>query len=46
MGGLGLLVTEKNFRRIIGYRDLWSVAAILGRETKTKKNVCQSENVA
>ena len=40
------LVTETNFRRIIGYRDLWSLAAILGRETKIQKNVCKSEKVA
>ena len=40
------LVTEKNFRRIIGHRDLWSLAAILGRETKTQNNVSKSEKVA
>jgi putative transposase len=26
------LLTEKHFRRLDGYRDLWSLAAILGRE--------------
>jgi transposase-like protein len=40
------LVTERNFRRIIGYRDLWSLAAILGRKTKTKKDVSKNEKVA
>jgi hypothetical protein len=39
-------MTEKNFRRIIGYRDLWSLAAILGRETKTEKTVSKSDKVA
>ena len=40
------LVTEKNFRRVIGYRDLWSLSAILGRETKTQTNVSKNEKVA
>lgn len=40
------LVTEKRFRRVIGHRDLWSLAAILGRETKMQKNVPNSEKVA
>ena len=26
-----LLLTEKNFRRIMGYGDLWALADILGR---------------
>ena len=26
-----LLLTEKSFRRIMGYQDLWSLADILGR---------------
>jgi hypothetical protein len=25
------LLTEKHFRRIMGHRDLWSLAGILGR---------------
>ena len=25
------LLTEKNFRKIMGYQDLWTLAAILGR---------------
>jgi putative transposase len=29
------LLTEKHFRRIDGHADLWALAAILGRETKT-----------
>lgn len=40
------LLTEQNFRRIIGYRDLWSLAAILGRETTTTKTVSKTEKVA
>jgi len=28
-----LLMTESNFRRIMGYRDLWMLAAALGRKT-------------
>lgn len=40
------LVTERNFRRIIGYRDLWSLTVILGRETKLQKTVSKSERVA
>jgi transposase-like protein len=28
-----LLMTEKNFRRIMGYRDLWMLEAALGRKT-------------
>jgi transposase-like protein len=40
------LLTERNFRRIIGYRDLWSLAAILSRETRTKKDVSKDEKVA
>lgn len=31
------LLTEKHFRRLDGYRDLWSLAAILGRETGSAK---------
>ncbi len=34
------LLTEKNFRRIDGHKELWTLAAILGREnslTKKKK---------
>lgn len=38
------LLTEKNFRRIIGHVDLWALAAILGRDIQgmnetSKKNV-------
>jgi hypothetical protein len=32
------LATEKNFRRIVGWKDLWQLEAILGRK--------QSENAA
>jgi len=27
------LATETNFRRIMGWKDLWQLQAILGRET-------------
>jgi len=27
------LLTEKHFRRIDGHRELWTLAAILGRES-------------
>jgi putative transposase len=36
------LLTEKHFRRIVGHEHLWSLAAILGRETNSTKK----ENVA
>jgi len=32
------LFTEKHFRRIDGHEHLWSLAAILGRETTSKKD--------
>ncbi len=31
------LATEKNFRRIMGWKDLWQLKAILGRETPATK---------
>lgn len=40
------LMTEKNFRRVLGYRDLWALAAILGRETKIENSVSKNEKVA
>jgi transposase-like protein len=40
------LLTERSFRRIIGYRDLWSLAVILSRETKLQKDDSTSEKVA
>jgi hypothetical protein len=27
------LATERNFHRIMGWKDLWQLAAILGRKT-------------
>jgi hypothetical protein len=30
------LLTEKHFRRIDGHADLWTLAAILGREDQLK----------
>ncbi len=38
-------LTEKHFRRIDGYADLWSLAAILGRETNST-NQPSKEKVA
>jgi putative transposase len=40
------LITEKRFRRIDGHKDLWALAAILGRETETKKSVSKEQKVA
>jgi transposase-like protein len=37
------LLTEKNFRKLQGYRDLWALAAVLGRE---KKSVTLKEQFA
>jgi len=36
------LITEKHFRKVIGHRDLWTLAVALGRE----KTSCNSEKVA
>lgn len=30
-------MTEKNFRRIMGYKDLWMLKAALGRNQETSK---------
>jgi putative transposase len=32
------LLTEKNFRRIDGHTELWTLAALLGREISSSKN--------
>jgi transposase-like protein len=40
------LITEKRFRKIDGHKDLWALAAILGRETETKKSVSKDQKVA
>lgn len=40
------LLTEKHFRRIDGHNDLWALAAILGRETKTHNTLSKKEKVA
>jgi putative transposase len=37
------LLTEKHFRKVIGHRDLWTLAVVLGREQKTN---AASEKVA
>jgi transposase-like protein len=39
------LLTEKHFRRIDGHTDLWALAAILGREDKSKPQT-SNEKVA
>ena len=39
------LLTEKSFRRIQGYRDLWLLKAVLD-ETGGKKQVSLAEQVA
>ncbi len=33
LAAAALLMTEKNFRRMMGYRDLWMLEAALGRKT-------------
>jgi putative transposase len=38
------LATEKNFRRIMGYKDLWALKAIL--DAKVEKHVAAKEKVA
>ena len=40
------LLTEKNFRRIIGHADLWSLAAILGRDIRAKSDASKKDRVA
>ena len=40
------LVTEQHFRKILGYQDLWALAAILGRDTKTKNDLSNQGKVA
>jgi putative transposase len=37
------LLTEKHFRKVIGHRDLWALAVVLGREQKSNAS---SEKVA
>jgi putative transposase len=37
------LLTEKHFRRIDGHADLWALAAILGREDKSKIRTSREE---
>ncbi|MGH9400724.1 MAG: hypothetical protein ACRD2P_01300 [Terriglobia bacterium] len=32
-----LLMTENNFRKMMGYRDLWMLEAALGRNTRTSQ---------
>ncbi len=37
------LLTEKHFRKVVGHRDLWALAVVLGRERQSNAN---SEKVA
>ena len=37
------LLTEKHFRRIDGHADLWALAAILGREDKSKTETSKEQ---
>jgi len=40
------LLTEQHFRKILGYQDLWALAAILGRDTKMKNDLSKQVKVA
>src|SRR6516162_3318933 len=40
------LLTEQHFRKILGYQDLWALAAILGRDTKMKNDLSKQGKVA
>ena len=40
-----LVATEKKFRRIMGYQQLWILAAVLKEET-TQKTIARKGNVA
>lgn len=40
------LLTEKHFRKIVGHRDLWALASVLGRETNLQKAVSKESKVA
>ncbi len=38
------VITEQNFRKIMGHHDLWALATILGR--RQQKDTCRNEKVA
>jgi putative transposase len=38
------VITEQNFRKIMGHQDLWALATILGR--MQQKDTCKNEKVA
>jgi len=40
------LLTERHFRKVIGHRDLWALAGILGRTTNLQKSICKEIKVA
>ena len=40
------LLTEQHFRKILGHQDLWALAAVLGRDTKTKNDLSKKVKIA
>lgn len=40
------LLTEKHFRRIVGHKDLWALASILGRPAEVKNSDSKKEKSA
>ena len=40
------LLTEQHFRKILGYQDLWALAVVLGRDTKTKNDLSKKVKIA
>ncbi len=40
------LLTERHFRKVSGHRDLWALAAILGRETHLQTTVSKESKTA
>jgi len=40
------LLTERHFRKVIGHRDLWALAGILGRTTNLKKSISDESKIA
>jgi|HubBroStandDraft_1064217.scaffolds.fasta_scaffold255010_2 hypothetical protein len=46
LGRFGLLLNEKNFRKIDGHRDLWALVTILGRHLQfsNRKRRCRRMN--
>ena len=44
LGSCGMLATEKNFRRVMGHKDMWALKAIL--DGKHDKTIDRREKVA